>query len=131
MNGEQIIRNIKLSVLTGIKLEEPYLSLYKEIKDTYSNLNFYKPHTEEFKHRLYFGKSTNKLAFYYSTKSEELSINKNILDKLYSNSYGNDTISKVCIWYIIHFKLNDKVISEINLGFLEYETYITETLEKQ
>lgn len=61
LTSEQIIRNFQLYLLTDIKLEEPYLSIYNGLENCFKDLNIYELTDENVGRVIYYAKSEKKL----------------------------------------------------------------------
>lgn len=61
LTAKQIFRNFKLSILTDTELEEPYKSLYNNLKSIFKDLNKY---TITSKGGVYYGKHCNNKSMY-------------------------------------------------------------------
>lgn len=99
MTSNQIIRNIKLHLLSDIKLKEPYLSIYIDIKELFSNMIKYK-----------FSNSLE--GKYYGAKGEEGQTHIIYISKrkyLHINIESNDMLRNITTKHAI----NQKTLKEI------------------
>lgn len=70
---EQIIRNIKLSIISDIELDEPWVSIYDEIKDIFKDLNIY---SHVYSDSTYYGYSKSEICLEYNSLFKTLYIDR-------------------------------------------------------
>lgn len=94
---EIVKRNIKLSIVSDMELEEPYLSIYNYLKNTYDNLKPYKSH--KCSKYLYLFNNIHEIVFQIDLKVNTIEITDG---KLNSNNLPmlSDDIEELSIWYI-------------------------------
>lgn len=84
----QIIRNINLYILSDIKLEEPYLSIYEDLEDKFSNLETY-----DYYGNVYYGKPNGDLYIKLSQNSNNIFIDTNNVWESFLTKYKLNQIS--------------------------------------
>lgn len=107
MTSEQIIRNIKLSIISDIKLEEPYLSIYNKLISITKGLNIYESDDMYYEHVKLYGHTKNNIYFKYDNLHKRLYIDIDrtitnfecVINGEFNYHYGY-MIGDVIGWYI-------------------------------
>lgn len=103
LNADTCIRNINISLLTNTKLEEPYLSILKELDSHFKDLNKYQAEYEEglYPHASFHGKTNENIILIYTFGR------KDVLIDIYTFYYfmgkfriNSDNMRDIFKWYL-------------------------------
>lgn len=109
MTANKAIRNFRLYLLSDMPLEEPYLSIYQELENEFSNLNKFRTRIgQSFKNDIMYGKNKNDIRIIY----ERGSINMLYID------------SNVKIGMVLKYKIEQSELYLIVKWFIEKEYII-------
>lgn len=111
MTAEQVIRNINLSILSDIELEEPYLSLYEFLNKTFGNLRIYHNSEPNLSNIVYYGKNKREIFIRYE-KDTVTYINHAVYKKIdiaFQDINSSDEFEYKMLKYYLESHLNVQI----------------------
>lgn len=104
LTSKQIIRNINLHLLSDIELEEPYISIYNDLKDVFEDLNRYEVEIKTgytVAPRIYYRKFEDENHIEYEKGSQIIYLDYINIWQRFGNRYklSNETVQGITTWY--------------------------------
>lgn len=107
LNCENIIRNLKLYIISDIELDEEYLNIWNNLESTFKDLNIYKTKNGEWCHLLTYGKNTKSFIMayrhnsFYSSRKTHIFLHYDVFFE-YCNKYflSMESVGKIVRFYI-------------------------------
>lgn len=121
LTSEHIIRNINLYLLSDIKLEEPYLSLYNDLNKLTDSIKLFNSKKDMYKDYIFYGENRVKLLFAYCNENKKVYFKgkdiRLLAHKYYSFTYPMiENVMKYFISYRFNLVIRGDLLSYMDLS---------------